>query len=142
MKTYPKSDEEIMSSLYWKEGDYEFLVESAEDKISKSGNEMIKVLLRIYGKEGQSKEITDYLLPQMAFKLKHFCKATGLLDKYNNDDLNASDCISRKGFLQLGIEEERPNENGGFYPKKNFVKDYLCEIMVPASDMPNDDVPF
>ena len=54
-----------------------------------------------------------------AFKLRHFCVATGLIDKYEAGDITAHDLDGREGFVQIKIEPAK-----GDFAAKNVVKDY------------------
>lgn len=113
----PVSEAEAMGLL--PEGVYDFQVKSAEDCVSKKGNPMIKLGLTIWDKEGRERQVTDYLMAAMMFKLKHFCDAVGLEEKYKAGSFAALDCLNKSGKCKLKIEE-----SDGYQPK-NSVKDYL-----------------
>ena len=93
------------------DGTYPFEVKTASDQYSKTGNEMIKVMLLVNGET----IVFDYLIEAMKFKLKHFCEAVGL--DYSGN-LEASDCEGKCGRVKIVIKED------GF-GKKNEVKDYI-----------------
>jgi hypothetical protein len=74
------------------EGDYDFVVISATNKISKSGKDMIELVLGLYdGKENPVARIYDYLLEDFQWKIRHFCESVGLKK------------IMRTGYLTLII---------------------------------------
>lgn len=125
-------------------GTYDFEVFRAEDTVSKKGNDMIALGLRIYAPDGSTPFVSDWLLEAMAYKLRHFCETTGLIAKYDDGTLCAEDCLHAAGKVQIDIEKAKGN-----YGPKNVVKDYGAG---PESDeMPrgkaaaeddDDQVPF
>lgn len=116
MRFTPKTEEEVANII--PEGRYKFIVEEAADKVSKSGNEMIELKLRIHGP--REKIVFDYLLEVMDYKLRHFCDAADLLHKYDNSSLMATDCIGKSGECLIVIDDKNIS-----YPPKNAVKDYI-----------------
>jgi hypothetical protein len=142
MKFTPKTEEELNEIKLVPEGKYSFEVLNAEPMISKGGNEMIKLTLGIWDKEGQIHTIFDYLLEAMAYKLKHFCDAIGLSDKYKEGSIEPFDLIAKLGTLNLIIQKGKDNPNGGKYPDKNSVRDYIIDSVSIKEDTLNDDLPF
>lgn len=150
MNFQPHSEQEIQAMGLIEEGVYPFEVIEAADKKSKSGNDMIELKLKLWDNLGRERQCFDYLLEAMAFKLRHFCEAVGLLDKYEAGSLQASDCLSRSGKLELVIQEGKQNPNGGTYPNKNSVKDYIKPeggaVSKPSEEAKDDgfsdDIPF
>lgn len=121
MKFTPKTEKEIREDGLMPEGEYPFVISNAEDKISKSGDEMIKLLIRVFNPDGSFNLVNDYLLESVAFKLRHACEACGLLDKYESGSLLAADFIGKKGMLKLSIRKDTT----GQYGDQNKVKDYI-----------------
>jgi hypothetical protein len=123
----PKSEEEVLNLL--KPGTYNFLIKQAENAVSKKGNSMIKLTVVVYDEQARERYITDYLMEAMLYKVKHFCDATGLEDKYKQGKFDAMDCINRTGKCKVRIEE-----SDGYAPK-NSIQDYIkCEKNnVPAN---------
>lgn len=118
----PKTNEEIEAEkALLQPGEYKFVVESADERISKNGNPMIKLKLKVKSSEGVTYTLFDYLLTsdKMIWKLKHFCEAAGLENKYNEGAIRDSDCVGREGEIKTEIEESE-----GFPPKSSVV-DYL-----------------
>lgn len=113
----PKSEEEVLNLL--KAGEYAFQVKHAENAVSKKGNQMIKLIISIWDDNGREREITDYLMEAIAYKLRHFCDTVGLEDKYQAGQFDAADCVNRSGKCKIRIEES----DG--YPPKNAVQDYV-----------------
>ena len=119
MRIIPKTDDEIRKSLLLPEGTYDFEVESAEETISKKGNPMVVVKLRVFTGEGGSRIVTDYLMEAMQFKLRHYMHAVGLGGDYDAGNVDASTFQGRSGRVALSVEDQ-PG-----YPPKNTVDDYL-----------------
>jgi hypothetical protein len=126
MRYTPKTAEQIEAEERQRElenllpkGTYDFEVFRAEDKISKSGNEMIALGLKVFADDGKTPFVNDFLLERMAFKLLHFCEVTGLTEKYESGNLTASDCVGCSGRVQIDIEPAK-----GAYAAKNSVRDY------------------
>lgn len=145
MKFTPKTDDELNSMNLIQEGNYNFEVLEAKSQLSKSGNEMIKVKLGLWDNNGVMRVMFDYLLEAMAHKLHHFCDSTGLREKYNSGELNDTDCLSKTGTVHIVIEKGKEKPEGGNYPDRNSVKDYLTKsdsVEVKKDHFINDDVPF
>ena len=145
MRVTPKSDAEIeaeQEKFKPLKGIFDFEVLEASDEISKKGNDMIKLKLCVYRPSGGEQHTFDYLLDAMAFKVKHFCEATGLLDRYEAGDLNASDCAGKSGRLELRLEKDDKGND------KSVVKDYNKKMIEHSSVAPkiatdlNDEIPF
>lgn len=143
MKFTPKSEKELAEEGLLKPDNYDFEVLEASDEVSKkSGNPMIKLKLQVFGHDGRSIHIFDYLMEAMAFKLRHFCDGAGILPKYEAGEVTALDCKGRTGKVLLAIQSDK----AGIYPDKNVVKDYhkASEIVGgdSASDDDQDSIPF
>lgn len=145
MKFQPKSEEEVKKNKLMEEGDYDFIVVNAENVISKAGNEMIKLKLNVWDKQGKEKCVFDYLLESMDYKLRHFCEITGLIDTYNSGDVDAMDCLNKSGKAHIIIDIGKEKPGGGFYDDRNAIKDYVkSEIKQTKKDdkFESDDIPF
>ena len=131
MRFTPKSEKELNEERLLPEGNYPFQISQAESKLSKKGNEMIELLVRVYKPDGQFILVTDYLMEAMMFKLLHCCQACGLEEQYNQGILDARDFIGKTGMLKLKIDPEKDG-----FPPKNSVKDYIKsdEKVVPPKD--------
>jgi len=118
---------------------YDFVVEKATSEVSKSGNQMIKLVLKIWDKEGREVTIFDYLvdIDYMRYKIKHFCEAVGLSDKLAAGSFNESDCEGKGGKAVIVIQKSKK------YGDRNSVSDYLVST-VAKNDEPffDDDLQF
>lgn len=132
MKFTPKSEKQINeANLLPDKTKASFEVLESEDQQSKSGNEMIKMKVAIFLNGEQKTVLFDYLLEAMAFKLRHFCQNTGLIEKYENGELTAADCMGKIGDCIIGIQKDKT----GAYPDKNVIKDYIESTQT-------EDIPF
>ncbi len=126
MDINPKTEKEIQEMSLAPANEYDFDVLNAEDSLSKSGNQMIKITIGLYVAGKVKNRVFDYLLTAMEAKLRHFCDTTGLLSRYESGQLEAADCIGRSGRARISIDPEK-----GSYPAKNVVKDYVCRAAKP-----------
>jgi hypothetical protein len=148
MRFQPKSESEIQSMNLLQDGVYPFEVVEAHDRISKSGNDMIELKLKLWDSEGHERIIFDYLLEKMAYKLRHFAEISGLLDKYESGEINYLDCLHKTGNVEITIQKGQQKNEGGYYPDKNSVKDYVKKgngLLISApkkDDFLDDEIPF
>ena len=125
MEIKPKSREEIAREKLLKPGIYDFEVMRAEETTSRAGNAMIKLKVRVFHDGGEA-HIYDYLVSTQVEKLCAFCDAVGLSKEYDAGDVKSDDMEGRSGRAKIGIEDEKPKEDGeGNWPAKNKIKDYL-----------------
>jgi hypothetical protein len=151
MQFSPKSKDELEAMSLIKAGTYQFQVAEAKDDISKSsGNEMIKLTLEVFDKEGKSYRMFDYLLEAVASKLFAFCASTGMEQKYHSGNLSSHDCIGKSGYVEIEIQKGKENPQGGTYPDKNNVKKYIAKpigsipiaYQIASKEEFDQDVPF
>lgn len=121
MKFTPKSDKEISEEKLLPEGTYDFEISAGYDKVSKAGNEMIELLVRVYKPDGGFVLVNDYLMEKVIYKVSHAAKACGLETEYNNGQLHGDDFIGKTGQLKLKIQKDKD----GTYPDKNVIQDYI-----------------
>lgn len=137
------------------DGEYDFEVESAEDKTSKGGNEMIALTLKVWDHNGAAREIRDWLVNSDAamcqLKIRKFCEATDLMEAYQDGSLNAMMCQGVAGRVAIGATENAQ------YGPQNVVEGYLHDsdqepqapLGVPAEQtrranaaLADEDIPF
>lgn len=148
MQFTPLSDDAITRMGLMEKGVYPFEVIIAENAVSKSGNEMIKIQLKIWDSEGSERTLYDYLLSAFLMKLKHFCDVSDLQDAYNLGSLTAENCTGKSGYVLIDIQEDKTNT----YAPKNVIKDYVKKPegltnvvkkdLIDEKDIFNDDLPF
>ena len=147
MRFVPKSADEVNTIGLLKPGVYDFCVQAAEDKESNSGNEMIVVDLAIEDADGVVSVVRDYLVAtdSMAYKIRHFAEATGLVGLYQKGNMPASALKDATGRCKIGVEPAK-----GEYRAKNKVLDYVSPpsaeakaiIQKQQSDFDDDSIPF
>ena len=120
MKFAPKSPEELALDGLFPAGKYPFEVIKSEDAVSKSGNEMVKLSLKVYGQGERVTTVFEYLMASNQQRLSQFCTFTGLAAKYEAGELEASDCEGRQGWVCIKIQ---PAKDG--YDPRNVVN-YYC----------------
>jgi hypothetical protein len=122
MRFNPVSEEEAQKANLFPKGDYDAVVESSIEKVSKTNNEMIELVLLVYGPEGKERRLKDWLVATDGgqAKIQRFCKSADLWDEYQAGELTAYLCDGANVRVKLGTE---PGKDG--YPPKNKVADYL-----------------
>jgi len=145
MNYTPKTENELQELDLLAAGNYPFRVTTAEDAVSKKGNDMIKMKLHVMDPQTNRQTfVFDYLMEAMAHKLRHFCEAVDMLDKYESGTLTPKDCEGQEGELELIVEP------AGEWPAKNAVKDYNIftedkpaeTTKLTAKPTENDEIPF
>lgn len=125
MQTEPKTEKELKNLI--PKDQYSFEVLSAEDKYSQAGNEMISLTIGIYYNGKLGPRIFDFLMPSVAYKLRHFCDAVGLLAEYESGNLTADMCTDRSGKCVVDIKKDDT------WGDKNIIKDYICRPAKPLT---------
>lgn len=146
MRVTPITEAEAEDAGLWKSGLYDFEVLESKDRVSKSGNDMIELNLKLFDPEGRSFRLFDYLvsIESMGFKVRHFASAVGLLAQYEAGELKAEDCQGRTGRAQVTKQKAK-----GGYPAKNVIQDYLPVLAgqplvgsVKNPEIEDDEIPF
>lgn len=146
MRFTPQNEEELQNSFKLLDsGEYDFTVVYAEDKVSTKGNDYIFLKLQVWDKDGMERLI----FTNLAFikLLKHFCDVVGLQDKYQTGEILAADCLGKIGRALIGFKPGDKKPDGGYYPDKNIVEDYVNEINSMQKNkqdnsFTSDDLPF
>ena len=134
MNITPQSEDQLRASMLLADGDYQFEVASAEDKISSSNNEMIALQLRIYKPDGATRTQKDWLVnsasAMMQMKIRHFARSCGLMDQYNAGTLDSLTCQGASGVVRIRSKTDEQ------YGPQNYVKDYISEESDAAEPSP------
>lgn len=148
MKFDPLTEQEINEISLVPDGAYQYQVTSAEDKISKASNAYLSLKLKIWDKDGKEHNIlTNLALIKL---LKHFCDVNKLQDQYKAGELTPHHCLGMcGGKVIISTELEKPKPDGGVYPAKNVVRDYIAKAvesnlqpLKPNDDFADKDLPF
>lgn len=139
----PLSEEEVLNLL--PNGEYDFLVKAAEDKVSKAGNDMIKLTISIWDDKNIEHTIFDYLLTSMMYKVKHFADSVGLEAEYKAGGYTADHCVNKSGRCKVFID----NPEDSNFPPKNAIRDYIKGTVKieppkphPDQNLFDSDIPF
>lgn len=126
MRFTPKSEQQIQEERFpvLPPGKYHFEVIDAKDEVSKKGNPMIVLQLKILDSSlSPVAYLKDYLMESIAYKLRHAAYVAGLGDRYESGDLEADAFKSKAGLVNIGIQKDKT----GQYPDKNSILDYIQE---------------
>lgn len=144
----PLSDEELDMANLLPEGEYDFQVSKSARRTSKQGNAMAELQIKTWDRFGKICMIFDYLVFSTVNmnirKISHFCKSVGLHAKYKEGNL-PEELDGYSGKCLVGIQDQQSNPNGGFYPKKNVVLDYIEQnpsIENKKVEEFSDEIPF
>jgi hypothetical protein len=154
MRFTPKTEEQIAEEgLIPANTICDFEVIEAEEKLSKVGNEMMTLKLKVWRPDGSTTLLFEYLLSDADWKLRAFAVGAGVLDKYEAGVFKPDDIIGAAGKLKVGID---PAKNG--YPARNKVLGYekpaqstararvapeLAQRQrMAAAEIDNSDIPF
>lgn len=154
MRFEPKSDAELYKLL--EKGEYDFEVIEAQEKVSKNGNEMIEVALKVFGPDKQH-VIKDWIVD--GAKLKRFCESIGAADTYQSGELSADAVVGMSGKCKVAVEESEQygdrNKIAGYVTAKKKSESSGKPHIVPGQDRgqynkanaamqeaANEDIPF
>lgn len=132
MKVTPKTEKEIAEANLLKIGIYDAEVIKAEDTMSKAGNDMIALTLRVFG-EDVAVLVNDFLLDAIAYKVRHAAEAMGLLSDYETGHLTASDMMGKTVRVRIAIQKDK----NGQYPDRNGVADYVVDKSARSASVPH-----
>lgn len=128
----PKTDEELKAERLLPDGEYSFMVTEAQEAVSKSGNNMIKLTHRVFKPDGTFVLVSDYLVlrDDLMYKVSNFCKSVGLKEQYDAGELNTDEIKYKEGVCYIVTQE-----GTGGYDDKNSVKKYIED---GKADIPKD----
>lgn len=146
MRVDPKTEQEVEEAGLLPAGEYDFEIVDAEDTTSKKGNDMLVVTLSIADTDGRDHKVIDYLVDAVAYKVRHFASAVGVLKEYEAGNIPAHLLRGRTGKCKLRLEPAK-----GEFRAKNSVNDYVKDgsgngaAPPPKQFVPkelDDDIPF
>jgi len=146
MQFKPKTEKELTEEKLFPPGIYPFEVIEAKETISKAGNEMIVMNLRVFH-GGRTQFVTDFLMESTGYKLRHAAVMMGLEKAYDSGNLIASDFEGKEGWAKLKISTDKT----GQYPAKNVVVDYVRppveagsarDAKAASAGLDEDEIPF
>lgn len=101
-------------------GVYEMTVTEAEERTSSKGNPMIAIVLEPVDQPGRRVRAWLVATPAALFKVKEFCDAAGLTEKFDGGRLGEDDCRGVRVRAEISVEEG----TGGF-SDANRVEHFL-----------------
>jgi hypothetical protein len=127
-----KTEEELDSGGFkGAEGEADFVISSAQESISKSGNEMIKIGVKVWDKNGEEGVVLDYLVGTVAFKIKQICESIGKPEWYSAElDLTPEMLEGMGGKCILKIEKSTNPE----YSDSTKIKSYIAHSGEPVPE--------
>lgn len=135
------AEESLRMQQPFPEGEYEFVADICEQKMSQGGNNMIIAHITIYSPNGKSLSLKDYMLPeheQMRYRWRQFCESVGLTSQYESGEINLDSIRGMHGRCMIKHEKEQNGER--MFCK---VKSYLKPSENKTEDHPfNDDIAF
>lgn len=155
MNFIPLSDEELAKQrgqLLPGSADFEILY--AEESVSKQGNPMIKLQLKVWDSEGKQGLIFDYITNNAQWKIRQLLESVERIDLYGTGELAASQLEGRTGKATIYLQKDK----SGKYEDSMKIKDYLSEssadpkavelaeslgaTLLPSQKPGDDDIPF
>lgn len=119
----PMSREDVLKGDIIEDGIYPFEVLEANDTVSSTGNEMIKLKLKVYMPDNSYRIVFDNLMNAMKFKMGQFCYMANIGDKYESGDFEASDCLNVSGECHIYSQKsDNPKFDG-----QPAVKEYILD---------------
>jgi hypothetical protein len=133
-------------------GDYDFIIDAAEEGESKAGNEMLKLVLHVFNRDGDKRTVFDYILSTENFqwKMRHMMESIGMVKRYDQGIIEPHEIKGKPGRCRIKVEPATD------WPAKNSIVDYLvpqqAEAATPRARQPaasptgadnlDDEIPF
>jgi len=143
------SEEDLKSRNIVEEGEYPFYIVTVSTKKTKPGidkngeqkiiKDMIEIDFNFTDNNGVVKKIKDWILlvPEMDWKLRVLADSVGLIELYDDMQLDCHHLIHKKGIFKLGIKDAEDKDKNKF--KTNFVKEYIKQSTAQLID---EDIPL
>jgi hypothetical protein len=152
------NEEDVMKARFdlMEDGDYDAVVKSSIQSMSRSNNVMADMSVSVFDKAGNAHDIRDFLVfnVKMLWKIKHFCDSSGQEKIYADEKFTPE--MAANQHVRVRIRTQKGNEIpfeklngkpvGSCYPDKNVIEDYLpgkSDVPgKPADEFLNDLIPF
>jgi len=135
MFDYDPKDGEEKGFTVLPSGDYEIEIKNVIEKVSKAGNDMLEVSICVYGADGITARVFDYIVnPSTIYKLKSICRCIGFEFEGTIDE---ELLIGKRMLANVSV---RPPKDG--YAERNEIKRYLSGMpdAKPAPTAPIEDL--
>lgn len=120
-------------------------IETAVEKVSKSGNEMIEAGFKVYDQAGKQPIIKHYFVSTAPGMFKKLCKVLSL--DFESGCVSAESLVGKNLFVKIKIQKDET----GRYDDKNVIAAFadklpdgqVNDIVPQKQDLQNDDgIPF
>lgn len=114
-------------------------IETAIDKVSKSGNDMIEAGFKVYDEAGKQPTIKHYFVASAPGFFKKLCKVLNL--DFESGEVSAESLVGRNVCVKVKIQKD----DTGRYDDKNVIAAFADKLPDGAqSHTPQDDdgIPF
>lgn len=127
MKFDPISEEELREKMgTLSPGRGTFQIETAEDKVSKAGNAMLALKLKVWDNTGREGFIFEYITNSAQWKLKGLLEAIGHPEIYDRGEVNPDELVGEGGDLIIAIQKDSENRD------QAKVKSYVIAKSKPS----------
>lgn len=127
----------IVPEVTWGENTYK-----TEERISSTNKPQFLLVVQLLDRDGNIKTtITDYITMGnnfATFKINRLAGLAGL----TGDKISANDLINLMGRCKVGIQKGGAKEDGGFYPDKNTIVEYLSDNLSISNPEIDDEIPL
>ena len=146
MRYKPMTKEELAAQRgTLKAGPCDFEVVDAKDQLSKAGNEMVKLTLRVWDSEGREGQLFDYLVGSASWKIASFFESIGNPEHYESGEIDTLAILGACGKATLAIEKDTTGKYGDQAKVKFYVKPGEAKKEPKNPDdvrQDGDDIPF
>lgn len=143
MRFTPLSESEMKAQQgVLKPGIADFEVADALDMISRQGNEMIKLTLKVNDVDGTRGTVFDYLVSNVQWKILGFFQSIGTPQDYIQGNMNPDALIGACGKCSLVIQKDKTGQYGDQIRVKEYLKTDVKNDAQPKSPLDGDDIPF
>lgn len=128
-----------------KPGRADFQIVAATECLSKNGNNMLKLQVRVWDCEGEEGTIFDYITSNAQWKIKQLLEAVGQGEQYETGEINSHSLENKSGKCVLLINKDPKYGN---QPKIKFYISAHVESELPPFDKKEEveeskgDIPF
>lgn len=146
MKFKVLSEEELADKMgNLSPGKSDFQIFEAEDKVSKAGNPMLALNLKVWDQNGREGRVFDYITANAQWKLKKMLEAVGMEKEYEQGEVDPNQLMGKSGQLTLVMTKDP--ERGDRLNVKNYLphsikKEAQSETILQQksdTDLPNFD---
>ena len=104
----------------WPAGEYDAVLQDCVQEVSKAGNDMYKLIWKLYSNGGKEMTLLDYIVfPGAVWRLKRLAIAFGALDIFEAENFHPG------AYKQRTISVEVVVKNNKQYGDQNQIKEYI-----------------